>query len=132
MPGMALLLLFYLTAIWRAWPLARIRGPTDAERWAQHAACIVVASLIGFVVAAQFVTLEGLETPLYITVLAVGTSRLSRRTADGLVVEDLVVRPGEAPLKESSDGGDRMSESWWTAPPERTGDARESTSSLRR
>lgn len=79
-PGLALLALSYGLAVKRVWPLARARTTTEPGLWAQHAACMVVASLCGFVVSAQFVTMEGLETPLYLVVLAVGTLRLMSGT----------------------------------------------------
>lgn len=75
-PGMLLLALLYLLTMKRMWRLARGRPGGEPELWAQHAACMVVSSLAGFVVSAQFVTMEGLETPLYVVVIAVGTLRL--------------------------------------------------------
>lgn len=75
-PGVLLLALLYATSMKRMWPLARGRPSTEPGLWAQNAACMVVSSLSGFVVSAQFVTMEGLETPLYVVVIAVGTLRL--------------------------------------------------------
>jgi O-antigen ligase len=72
-PGALFLLLFYVTAIVRLWPLARPGAGTDAERWTANAACMVVTSLAGFIVSVQFVTMEGLETPLYVAAIALGT-----------------------------------------------------------
>jgi O-antigen ligase len=73
-PGMSLLVLFYGFALWRLWRLARARTGETAL-WSRDTAGMVLTSLAGFVVAAQFVTMEGLETPLYIMVLAIGTLR---------------------------------------------------------
>ncbi len=63
-PGLALLLAFYLIAMWRLWRLARqlddlAPGVADSCR-------MVIASLVGFMVSAQFVTLTGLEVPYYV------------------------------------------------------------------
>lgn len=77
LPGIVLLALFYVLAIRRVWPLVKLAGNEDSVAWARTIGCIVVASLAGFAVSAQFVTLEGLEIPLYIVVLAVGALRAS-------------------------------------------------------
>jgi O-antigen ligase len=74
-PGVLFLLLFYLTAMRRLWPLARGSAGTDDERWIRCAACMVVTALAGFIVSVQFVTMEGLETPLYVAALAIVTLR---------------------------------------------------------
>jgi O-antigen ligase len=73
--GVLFLLLFYLTAMLRMWPLARGDAASDDERWIRYAACMVVTSLAGFVVSVQFVTMEGLETPLYVAAIAIVTLR---------------------------------------------------------
>jgi hypothetical protein len=73
-PGMLFLVAFYLGTLWRIWPVARSR--IDGDPWSQHAAFMVVSSFCGFVLAAQFVTMEGLETPTYIAAIAVATLRL--------------------------------------------------------
>jgi probable O-glycosylation ligase (exosortase A-associated) len=65
-PGLILLLGFYFTAMRRLWPLARDRVP-GADPWTTCIARMVVAALAGFLVSAQFVSLEGLEVPYYIT-----------------------------------------------------------------
>jgi O-antigen ligase len=75
LPGVALLALFYVLAIKRVWPLVKLTGDENSVAWARTIGCIVIASLAGFAVSAQFVTLEGLEMPLYIVVLAVGALR---------------------------------------------------------
>lgn len=78
--GALSLLLFYLAAMWRLWRSARGSGATETERWVRHAACMVVTSLAGFVVSVQFVTLEGLETPLYVAAIAVATLRFATKS----------------------------------------------------
>ena len=37
---------------------------------------MVLAGLVGFLIAGQFVSLEGLEVPYYVTLLGVGALRL--------------------------------------------------------
>jgi O-antigen ligase len=76
--GAILLLLFYLSIMRRVWPLASRPAASDDERWARHVAFMVFASLAGFIVSVQFVTMEGLETPLYVAAIAVATLRHER------------------------------------------------------
>jgi len=84
-PGVLALLLFYAFAVVRLWPIAKAPW-TDENRYAAASAAGIIISLTGFAVSAQFVSLTGLETPYYITMLAVvvlKTTKLepSRRTA---------------------------------------------------
>jgi O-antigen ligase len=76
--GTLFLLLFYLTSMRRLWPLARGSAATDDERWMHYAACMVVTALAGFLVSVQFVSLVGLEAPMYVAAIAVATLRYSR------------------------------------------------------
>jgi putative inorganic carbon (HCO3(-)) transporter len=71
-PGVGFLLLFYLGTGLRLLPIARRKVP-QATEWDVSVARMVIASLVGFMVSAQFVTLEGLELPYYITMLGGGT-----------------------------------------------------------
>lgn len=74
LPGVGFLLLFYLGTAFRLLPIAR-RKVLQATEWDVSVSRMVIASLVGFLVAAQFVTLEGLELPYYITMLGGGTLR---------------------------------------------------------
>jgi hypothetical protein len=80
-PGVLFLLFFYVMAIWRLLPSVLRPDVGDVERWGRHAALMVVTSLVGFIISVQFVTMEGLETPLYVAVLAIGTLRLLAQTS---------------------------------------------------
>lgn len=73
LPGMALLLAFFIVCIVQLWPLTRESTPVS-DPWVRDAARMVIASLIGFMVAAQFVTIWALEQPFY--VVLVGCSAL--------------------------------------------------------
>ena len=70
-PGLVLLLAFYGLGLVRLWPLARERVPT-ADPWISCLARAVIASLVGFMIAAQFVSLERLEVPYYVALLGAG------------------------------------------------------------
>lgn len=74
--GVLLLLMFYLSVMRRMWPLARARIAGETGSSSPFLAAMVVASLAGFVVSVQFVTLEGLEAPLYVAAIAVALLRL--------------------------------------------------------
>jgi O-antigen ligase len=74
-PGLAFLLTFYLLTMQRLWRLSREFGPSDPE---SAAGCrMVIASLVGFIVAAQFVSLVGLELPYYITLVGASYVKLA-------------------------------------------------------
>jgi probable O-glycosylation ligase (exosortase A-associated) len=73
--GLALLLLFYLGTMKKLWPLARRKVP-DASEWDVAVARMVIAAFTGFIVSAQFVSLQGLELPYYICLVGAGTLKL--------------------------------------------------------
>ncbi len=74
-PGLGFLLLFYVLTIWRLWPLTRERRWVP-DPWIRPLARMVVSGLIGFAVAAQFVSLEGLELPYYVALVGAGVLKL--------------------------------------------------------
>lgn len=88
-PGLLFLGLFYGFCIIRLWPLARSKLG-EQEPWHQDVARMAIASLTGFVVAAQFVSLEGLEFPYYVVLLGAGMlkqtslAKLQRDSAEDL------------------------------------------------
>jgi hypothetical protein len=47
----------------------------------RHLARMVIASLVGFIVSAQFVTVEGVELPYYITMIGGGVLKLASSPA---------------------------------------------------
>jgi probable O-glycosylation ligase (exosortase A-associated) len=78
--GIGLLLAFFLVCFKRLWPLARGRELT-ADPWTADAARMIVASLFGFVIAAQFVTIKYLETPFYVVLAGAALLKLLPETA---------------------------------------------------
>jgi O-antigen ligase len=82
--GMALLLAFYLITIRSLWNYMRLRSNVDP--WITCMARAVIASLIGFAVASQFVSLEGLEFPYY--VVLVGAAVLKLAPTDKVTLND--------------------------------------------
>lgn len=77
-PGLALLALFYLLTAWPLWRLIRRKDPPlDPEL--QSLARMVIASVVGFAVSAQFVSLIGLEAPYYVVLIGAGTLKLASR-----------------------------------------------------
>jgi probable O-glycosylation ligase (exosortase A-associated) len=73
--GLGCLLAFYGLCVRRLWPLARAREPA-ADPWFNDVARMVIAALVGFGVSAQFVSLEGLETPYYVVLLGAASLKL--------------------------------------------------------
>jgi hypothetical protein len=57
-------------------PMLRLARSPDGDTWMKYGAFMVFASLAGFITSAQFVTIAGLETPLYVVVIAAGLLRL--------------------------------------------------------
>src|SRR5262245_34966266 len=78
--GVGLLFAFFLLGIKRLWPLARGRE-LAADPWTADAARMIVASLFGFVIAAQFVTIKYLETPFYVALAGAALLKLLPATA---------------------------------------------------
>jgi probable O-glycosylation ligase (exosortase A-associated) len=86
-PGVLLLLYFYGSTITRIWGFIR-RPPPGVDPWFGDAYRMVVASLIGFVVSAQFVTVKGIELPYYVVLIGAGLLKLSTEI------------PAESPARE--------------------------------
>lgn len=74
--GVGLLFSFYSGTLLKLWPLAR-RKIRQASEWDVAIARMVIAGVTGFMVSAQFVTLEGLELPYYIILIGAGTLKLN-------------------------------------------------------
>jgi putative inorganic carbon (HCO3(-)) transporter len=120
-PGLFFLALFYGSCMLRLWPLARQRfeGP---DAFLGHCARMVIASLTGFVVAAQFVSLSGLEVPFYIVLIGAGALKLQSLQSGAEGVAELlpsdqcaVGEPGELGLAKEEEpaqvlafSGDRL------------------------
>lgn len=79
-PGVALLLGFYLVTMKRLWPLARHPA---GDPWLQLGAAMVVAGLFGFLISAQFVSLVGLEVPYYAGLMGAGVLKVATAPTDG-------------------------------------------------
>jgi O-antigen ligase len=75
LPGLGALVGFYLLTMIRLWPLARERVPVS-DPWLTYMARMVIASLIGFAIPAQFITAWGVEIPYYITLLGAGVLKV--------------------------------------------------------
>jgi O-antigen ligase len=80
-PGVGLLAMFYLCTIACLWKLARPR-PRPKDQTANVLALGVILGIIGFAVSAQFVTIQGLETPYYIVMAAVVLVRAQKTATE--------------------------------------------------
>jgi O-antigen ligase len=73
-PGMALLLIFYLLCAKRLFKFRHDRP--DLDPWLPSTARMIISSLVGFIISAQFVSLEGLELPFYVVLIGAGALKL--------------------------------------------------------
>ena len=72
LPGSVMFAGFYMVCMWRLFLLIR-RADEDDDPWFSDTAKMVIASLTGFGVSAQFVSLELLEVPYYVCLLGAAT-----------------------------------------------------------
>jgi O-antigen ligase len=75
-PGLGLLASFYGLCITRLWSM-RLESFPVVDPWFHEVARMVCSALIGFVVAAQFVSLYGLEVPYYTCLIGAGALKLN-------------------------------------------------------
>jgi O-antigen ligase len=68
MPGLLFLASFYAICLWRLIPIARGKRKT-VHPWHRDCAIMVIVGLCGFVVSAQFVSLEALEIPYFLCIV---------------------------------------------------------------
>jgi O-antigen ligase len=80
--GVGLLLSFYLVCIWKLWQLTRESYVTSEPRL-RDLARMAIASLAGFLVSSQFVSLEGLELPYYVVLVGACTLKVAPQYALG-------------------------------------------------
>jgi O-antigen ligase len=93
-PGLFCLVAFYGLCMARLWPVTRERFPVP-DSWCRHVARMVIASLGGFVVAAQFVSLKDLELPFYVTLVGASVLKLLPAKVGASTTVGLPVRAGD-------------------------------------
>jgi O-antigen ligase len=87
--GAALLGMYYLLTIKQLWPYVSL-DKTDSQGLTPGAtARMVTAALVGFVVSAQFVSLEGLELPYYVAIVGLGELKLGEAESIDSAVEEI-------------------------------------------
>ena len=74
--------MFYGLCISRLW-LLTLKTTVVPDPWLRHFARMVIASLVGFIVSAQFVSVEGVELPYYVVMIGAATLRLAARVPTG-------------------------------------------------
>ncbi len=74
--GLFFLVSFYGLVMLRLWPFTREAYPV-ADPWFHENARMVIASITGFAVSAQFVSIVHLEAPYYIALLGAGALKLT-------------------------------------------------------
>jgi probable O-glycosylation ligase (exosortase A-associated) len=75
MVGLALLLTFYGACVLRLWPLGKNQSHVP-DPWFRHIAHMVIASIGGFAISAQFVSVYAIELPFYVVLLGAGALKL--------------------------------------------------------
>lgn len=73
--GLAMLGSFYLICMWKCWVMCW-RRTVVSDPFLKTCAQMALAGLTGFVVSAQFVSLEFLELPYYVVLLAAGALKV--------------------------------------------------------
>jgi probable O-glycosylation ligase (exosortase A-associated) len=98
-PGLLFLVTFYVLCIARLWPYMRQRQ-LFPDPWFHDCPRLVCASLIGFAVAAQFVSVWGLELPYYIALVGAGTLKLISlsSTSPGAAGPDAAIAEAPGPI----------------------------------
>jgi O-antigen ligase len=74
-PAMLFILAFYGICMVRLWPYTRT-GAFVPDPWYGGLARMVIASLTGFIVAAQFLPAGGVEPPFYVAIIGAGVLKL--------------------------------------------------------
>lgn len=104
LPGIIMFAGFYVVCMWRCWVMMRRLEP-DEDLWFRDCAQMTIASLCGFGVAAQFVSLEALEVPYYVALLGAGTLVIhSRQQRQHPVGSDSESITQETDWRDSIDG----------------------------
>ena len=86
-PGLAALLAFYIVVIFRLWPYHSEHSLVP-DPFYRDIARMVIAALIGFSVAAQFVSITFLEIPYYVVLLGAGALKLLTVPQNSLSLSD--------------------------------------------
>lgn len=99
-PGIMMFAGFYLVCIFRLLMLLR-HADEDDDPWFGDVARMVTASLAAFGISAQFVSLEALEVPYYVTLLGAATlsvytrTKLEEQQKAGEAADDYEDEPGD-------------------------------------
>jgi hypothetical protein len=101
-PGLLAIAAFYSLCVVRLWPLARERVETS-DPWLSYLARMVIASLVGFVVSAQFVSVIGVEVPFYVALLGVGVLKLHSLEAYPAAEEGFEDAPSQLCVGQGAD-----------------------------
>ena len=78
--GLACLLGYYLITMWRLYSFVR-RPEPHHDPWFQYTGRMVLCSLFGFLVSAQFVTVDAIELPYYIALCGIGVLKVASAQA---------------------------------------------------
>lgn len=108
--GLLFLLLFYGSAVVRLWKIGRSSALTG-DPWVRQFAHMVIASIAGFAVSAQFVSVYAVELPFYAVLLGAGVLKVAGLRQLG---EPLKYPCGAGLFSEMDGAGMRQSGPSWT------------------
>ncbi|RIK80381.1 MAG: hypothetical protein DCC68_11150 [Planctomycetota bacterium] len=93
-PGMLFLLTFYFATMHRGWRIIR----ADDPNLALHADIMrmVICSLIGYMIAAQFVTMYGVELSYYVALVGATTVKIASLATDEVYATQYFYAPARA------------------------------------
>ena len=99
--GVSALLAFFVIAGWRLWQVVRARGPSGPSEPDRLLAVAAMTSIAGYLVSGQFVSMLGLETPYYVTIVGVVLLRVLTPVA-------AIDRPAAMPARVAGIGAARL------------------------
>jgi O-antigen ligase len=88
-PGFLMYVGFFVIVLVRCWKLLQ-KTLNDEDAWFADSARMTIASIIGFMVSAQFVSLEALEIPYYVALLGAGSLVVHARSVQAAQAAVLV------------------------------------------
>ena len=76
-PGLLAIVVFFVSSLWIAWRITRVRG----DPWLACMGGFAFTGLVGFMFGAQFVTSEGNEIPFFVALVGLSARQLAGSTA---------------------------------------------------
>jgi hypothetical protein len=108
-PGFLMYVGFFVIVLVRCWRLLQ-KTLNDEDTWFADSARMTIASLVGFMVSAQFVSLEALEIPYYVALLGAGSLVVHARAVQATQAAVLVPADAGTESRNHADAGKSVHE----------------------